>query len=62
MPEEWYEHLRCPNCRKTGTASLSLGDDARTATVLSVPDGFKITQKEHGPDFRCETCNVAAEP
>ena len=62
MTEEWNEYLRCPNRRKTGMASLSLNDDARTVTVLSVPDGFQTVQKEYGPNFQCETCNVAAEP
>ena len=50
------------NCRKIGMASLSLNDDAPTVTVLSVPDGFEIVQREYGPNFQCETCNVAAEP
>jgi hypothetical protein len=57
MDDQWYEHLRCPNCGKTGKASLSQGDDA--PTVLYVPDGFRVIAKQHGPDFQCTTCNVA---
>jgi hypothetical protein len=62
MIDEWNEKLRCPKCGKTGTASLSQGDDADTATVRNVPDGFKVVATLHGPDFRCRICNVAAEP
>ena len=62
MTDEWSEQLRCPQCRKTGMASLSQGEDHQTPTALSVPDGFKIVQTEYGPNFQCETCNVAVLP
>src|SRR5882757_1301036 len=61
MRDLWYENLRCPTCGKTGKARLSQDDDdAPTAQI--VPDGFKVVDTEHGPDFRCLTCNVAVEP
>ncbi|MDO8981472.1 MAG: hypothetical protein Q7V17_19820 [Afipia sp.] len=43
-------------------ASLSQGESDEMPTVQSVPDGFKVVQTEYGPDFRCEGCDVAAEP
>ena len=62
MTDQWNEELRCPECGKTGIASLSQGDDADTPTVLSVPDGFKVISTEYGPDFHCGTCNIAVAP
>jgi hypothetical protein len=62
MTDEWNERLRCSNCGRTGIASLSQGDDDRTPTVLSVPNGFKVVQTEYGPDFHCATCNVPVIP
>ena len=61
MTDEWTENLRCPNCLKTGTASLSQGA-ADMPTVHSVSDGFKVVTTQYGPDFQCATCNVAAAP
>jgi hypothetical protein len=61
MNDEWNENLRCPTCGKTGVASLSQ-HNGDAATVLSVPDGFKIVATQHGPDFQCTTCNVAVVP
>lgn len=59
MMDEWNESLRCPACGKTGIARLCQDEDAETPTVRSVPSGFKIVADEYGPDFHCETCNVA---
>ena len=60
--DEWNEQLRCPSCRKTGMAGLSQGDGDDIPTVHVVPDGFKVVQTEYGPDFRCETYDIAVEP
>jgi hypothetical protein len=62
MTDDWNERLRCPNCGKTGMASLSQDDHADTPTVQSVSEGFKVVQSAYGPNFRCGTCNVAVEP
>jgi hypothetical protein len=58
MTDQWNEHLRCPQCRNTGEASLSHFKDADIPTVNRVTDGFKAVQTEYGPDFHCEACNV----
>ena len=60
--DDWNEKLRCPKCGKTGMASLSQSDDADIPTVHIVPDGFKVVAALYGPDFHCETCNVAVVP
>ena len=62
MKDEWSESLRCPACGKTGMASLGQDEDADTATVQHVPNGFKIVHTEYGPNFNCETCDVAVNP
>jgi hypothetical protein len=62
MIDEWNEKLRCPNCRKTGMASLSQGDGDDTPTAQSVPGGFKVFNTQHGPTFRCENCDVEVDP
>jgi hypothetical protein len=62
MTDEWNEKLRCPQCGKTGMASLSQCDDAAKSTVQIVPDGFKVVATPYGPDFHCGTCNVAVLP
>jgi hypothetical protein len=62
MKDEWNEYLRCPNCRKTGRASLSQDEDADRPTVQSVPDGFRVIASQYGPDFQCTSCNVAVVP
>jgi len=61
MIDAWNEILRCPNCYKRGMANISQADD-ETPTVASVTGGFKVIQKRHGPDFDCETCNIAVCP
>jgi hypothetical protein len=62
MADEWNEQLRCPNCSKTGMASLSQSEGDQTSIVQSVSDGFKVVQTQYGPDFQCETCNVSVDP
>jgi hypothetical protein len=60
--DEWNEKLRCPNCSKTGMASLSQSEGERTPTVQSVPEGFKVVHTRYGPHFHCGTCDVAVDP
>jgi hypothetical protein len=43
-------------------ASLSQDEDADTPIVQRVPSGFTVVINEHGPDFHCDTCNVAVQP
>jgi hypothetical protein len=62
MTDEWNERLRCPECRKTGIASLFQEDDSDIPTVHSVSDGFKVFAARYGPNFQCTTCNVAVVP
>lgn len=59
MKDEWDERLRCPVCSKAGMASLCQEEDSETPTVQCVPSGFKIVANDYGPNFVCETCNVA---
>jgi hypothetical protein len=60
--EEWNEKLRCPNCGKTGMASLAQGNDDDEPSVQSVPDGFKAVDTRFGPAFYCENCDVEVDP
>lgn len=62
MIDQWNEVLRCPQCRNSGTASLSLSQHAETPTVEAVHGGFKVVQTEYGPNFRCGDCDVPALP
>jgi hypothetical protein len=61
MDDEWHEKLECPQCRRTGLASLSQGT-ADVPTVHAVPDGFKVVQTSYGPNFHCATCDIAVQP
>jgi hypothetical protein len=61
MKDQWYENLLCPLCGKTGKAALSQ-DNEDAPTVDLVPDGFKIVNTKHGPNFNCATCDVAVRP
>jgi hypothetical protein len=47
---------------KTGTASLCQVDGAEMPTVQNVQRGFKAVYAEYGPNFNCQTCDVAAQP
>jgi hypothetical protein len=58
MTDKWNERLSCPQCRKTGEASLSHLEGANMPTVEKVTAGFKAVQTEYGPDFHCDDCNV----
>jgi hypothetical protein len=62
MSDEWKEELRCPECAKTGVASLSQSENADIPTVRSVPDGFKVVTTQYGPNFYCATCDIEAAP
>jgi hypothetical protein len=62
MTDEWNERLRCPNCGKTGMASLYQDKSDDTPTVQSVPNGFMAVPTQYGPDFHCETCDVPVIP
>jgi hypothetical protein len=62
MKDEWNETLRCPVCGTTGMASLCQVDGAETPAVQNVPRGFKVVHTEYGPNFSCETCDVAVQP
>ena len=62
MKDEWNENLRCPNCGKTGMASLAQDDGTETPTAQHVPDGFKVVDTPYGLNFHCGTCDVAVKP
>jgi hypothetical protein len=62
MKDEWNERIRCPVCGNAGVASLCQDEDAEIAAVQIVPVGFKIAHTEYGPNFNCETCEVAVCP
>jgi predicted RNA-binding Zn-ribbon protein involved in translation (DUF1610 family) len=62
MTDQWTEKLQCPKCRKVGMAGLFQPDDQDKPTIDSLPEGFKVIETEHGIDFHCETCGVAAAP
>jgi hypothetical protein len=62
MADQWNEKLPCLICRKTGVAKLSQDDGEHTPTTQRAPDGFKVVNTNHGPDFHCEACDVAVEP
>jgi hypothetical protein len=49
MKDQWDEMLRCPNCRKSGIASLRYEKSEEMPTVHSVPDGFKVVDTQFGP-------------
>jgi hypothetical protein len=51
MTDKWDEHLRCPQCRNAGMASLSHFKGADTLTVDFVTADFKAMQTEYGSDF-----------
>jgi hypothetical protein len=61
--DDWVEKLRCPNCRKTGTAQLSAEDRLSwDAQVDSISEGFKVIRSEGGSNFFCATCDNPVEP
>jgi hypothetical protein len=62
MTDRWEERLRCPRCRKVGSASLlqDHGDDM--PTVVRVSEGFSDVQTEYDPSFQCGVCNVQVDP
>jgi hypothetical protein len=58
MTDEWTEDLRCSECGKTGTASLSHPKGDQVPTVQNVSDDFKVIFTEYGPVFHCGVCNM----
>ena len=61
--DSWVENLRCPNCRKTGSAQLSATDEySWDLQVDGVPEGFKVIQLENGSNFYCSSCDSPVEP
>ena len=59
MANQWDEHLRCPQCRRTGLASLHQSEGDRMPTVEFVTAGFDKMQTEFGPEFHSRVCNVS---
>src|ERR1700694_4408265 len=45
--DRWVENLRCPICRKTGTARLSQAD-GWSVLMDTVPEGFRVVGSEYG--------------
>jgi hypothetical protein len=62
MTDQWDEKIHCPQCFKTGMASLSQFLDAQIPTVDRVTDGFKAIPTAFGPTFHCGACDVAVDP
>jgi hypothetical protein len=62
MDEQWTEPLRCPNCRQTGTVSLTLSAHDETPTVNDIADGFTVVETPFGPLFHCAACDMPADP
>ncbi len=61
LVEDWYEKLRCPNCGRTGMASVVQPKGRKLPAVESVPRGFKVVKTRKGPDFHCKKCHIAVE-
>src|SRR6267154_1181357 len=60
--DSWVENLRCPNCRKTGTAWLSAADEySWDIQVIRVPEGFKVISVGDVSNFYCTSCDRPAE-
>jgi hypothetical protein len=59
--DRWVENLRCPICRKTGTARLSQAD-GWSVHMESVPEGFKVVGSDNASNFYCASCNRPVEP
>jgi hypothetical protein len=48
MADQWNEPLQCPQCRRSGLASLSQPVGAEMPIVDRVSDGFKAVHTEYG--------------
>jgi hypothetical protein len=57
----WIEHVRCPNCGKTGQAELVEVSQFNNRFEI-VPIGFKVITEQYGSNLYCETCNVPVVP
>jgi hypothetical protein len=62
MTDQWNEPLHCPQCRQTGSASLTQPAGVEKPIVNRVSDGFKAVYTEHGPNFHCGACDIPAQP
>jgi hypothetical protein len=51
--DHWLEVLRCPKCKRTGTAQLSDPGGPKDVKVDIVPEGLGVFQSEHGINFYC---------
>jgi hypothetical protein len=59
--DRWIEHLKCPNCGKTGNIELSEAGRFECRYDV-VPAGFKVVYGLFGTDVECETCNRPIVP
>jgi hypothetical protein len=63
--DHWVEVLRCPRCRKTGTAELTEIGDSHDINIKvkadRVPEGFMVHETEHGINFYCSSYDCPAE-
>ena len=59
--DHWIEVLRCPKCKRTGTADLSDPGGPTDIKMNTVPEGFSVFESEHGINFYCSSCNCPAE-
>jgi uncharacterized protein YbaR (Trm112 family) len=61
--DRWVEVLRCPDCRRTGKAQLSVDDEySWEFQVDSLPTGFKVCEPMMGGTFYCISCGIPVEP
>jgi predicted RNA-binding Zn-ribbon protein involved in translation (DUF1610 family) len=65
--DQWTETLRCPKCRRTGSAELSQAngqayhDGDQDVRVDLAPIGFKVVSTEFGSSFYCAICGTSAD-
>jgi hypothetical protein len=62
MTDQWNEDLQCPQCRQTGSVSLTQSIDAEMPIVNRVSEGFKTVHTKYGPNFHCGVCDVPVQP
>jgi hypothetical protein len=61
MIDRWNEHLRCPQCRRTGEVHLAQDQGDAMPIADRISDGFRVVQTEYGPIFQCGICNVLTD-
>ena len=65
--DQWTETLRCPKCRRTGSAELSQAngqayhDGDQDVRVDLAPIGFNVVATEFGSSFYCAICDTSAD-